>query len=125
MDATGFNDYNAQTHMSADYTKAIAREVLGLKNDDIELANTIKMVTLAENLHAISMIEGNKLVEDATRKRDLYNLSLTDTIEAGIKIAQIKFIEKKVNELRKQPIDAKVLEELTLRESLQRFQKSV
>lgn len=93
--AVGFDDYNKTTHMSVKFTQDVAREVLGLKNANEDFVHTQDMVNKAIQIGAINQAQGSKILDDARRKRDLYNLSLYTTLDAGIKAAQINFAEKR------------------------------
>lgn len=72
------------------YTQATERSLLGLKNTSLEFSQTQELVNKALKDGAIDQAQANKLIDDAKKKRDLYNLSLLDTVDAAVATAKLK-----------------------------------
>ena len=84
------SDYNAATHTSVLYTQAAEREVLGLKNANIDFLNTQKLVNKALADHAINQDTANKLMDAAGIKRaDAVEGSGPDAYAAAITSASL------------------------------------
>ena len=88
--AVGFGDYSAATHTSVLYTQAAEREVLGLKNANIDFLNTQKLVNKAVADGAINQDTANKLMDAAGIKRaDAVEGSGPDAYAAALQSASL------------------------------------
>lgn len=86
--AAGFDDFNAKTGKSLELMKAMERESLGLKNANLELSNTERMINKALQDKAISQEESIRL-DTAAKIAALSEAQ--GSVNAGVQIAALKY----------------------------------